>query len=440
MTQLYVPDKSWLVCSDGMNMQQLKVTSQTSIKIADGKLAATIHDRTGKNFTCGKMLIAGAIIGAAIATIMVVTGGLGFFAAIGAIIGGTIAGAAIGTLISLIPCFCAIFTLSYNWVGCHEEVFFEKKQALLENATLLCMLGGKIEIHIFKQIAELRLDSIRRYVLIEALIRSVEVSLFLKFPKTFIFGAMAADLVSQFYCGPKAKEIKELILGLQDPNTALRNINIPIPYIGGDGKYLIIDNVSRFQIYLQDAENRPSYDYPWPNGETGQLLETKDEEGNYEGTQSNAFRHVLWQSTLTVEFGEEKARQVANSHEDNHNFAYNPEGYSNMNDADIYADLRNNEIGRRIGAENPDAPLNVLAGKVLDEYYQNGLWEVVKIGDRYFPVQTRLPEDQYSLLKEAVDMMNRLGYYDHTLEQLLKNLGATEDEIKMLKTIPKAKH
>ncbi|HCC53280.1 MAG TPA: hypothetical protein DEQ30_15555 [Porphyromonadaceae bacterium] len=42
------------------------------------------------------------------------------------------------------------------------NVFFEKKQALLENATLMCVLGGKIEIHIFQEFANARLSEIRK--------------------------------------------------------------------------------------------------------------------------------------------------------------------------------------------------------------------------------------------------------------------------------------
>jgi hypothetical protein len=34
------------------------------------------------------------------------------------------------------------------------------------------------------------------------------------------------------------------------------------------------------------------------------------------GSEVNAFRHVLWQSTITRLFGENVAEEVGNSHED----------------------------------------------------------------------------------------------------------------------------
>ena len=50
MAKLYVPDGAWLVCSNGMKKQQIKVTSQSTVTIAGGYLKATIDDRPGGNF------------------------------------------------------------------------------------------------------------------------------------------------------------------------------------------------------------------------------------------------------------------------------------------------------------------------------------------------------------------------------------------------------
>ncbi len=406
MGQLYIPDESWLICSDGMTTKQLKVTSQSSVKIAGGKLAATIKDRTGSNFVCGKMLIAGAILGAAIASIVVITGGLGFIAAVSVTVGGIIAGGAIGTLISIIPCFCALFTMPYNWIGCHPNVFFERKPALLENATLACLLGGKVEIHIFKEFANHRLSEIRKNIFIEAFLQSLKVAIFMNFPKTFIFGNVAVDVALHFYTGPLADKLRTFKFALDNPGDALKISEYE------RGSLNISTNSSRFQSSLSYAGdgNNPVSDW---DGDQTKLLQYEVDyevgEGNdpMEGTQSNAFRHALWQAEITEELGYGSAVGAGNAHENNPNIKYNESGYATMNEADTYVDLRNNEIGRAIGLQNPDIPQNVLADKVLDYYYEYGLWEVVRTQDgRFLPVQVRLPEEQYNELKLAIANMN----------------------------------
>lgn len=443
MSQLYVPDKSWLICSDGMSMQQLKVTSQTTIKIADGRLAATIKDRTGGNFVCGKMLVAGAIVGAAIAALMVSTGGLGFIASAmviaGSAIGGAAVGAVVGTLLSMIPCLCALFMMPNDWIGCHQNVFFEKKQALLENATLMCMLGGKIEIHIFQEFANARLSEIRENILMEAAIQALKVTVFLRFPKTFIIGNVVVDIALYFYTGDYADKLKTIKYALDHPNTALKVSQYK------KGTLNISTNSTRFQTSLSegqsdwegDQSNLLQYEVDYEVGEGGD---------KHEGTQSNAYRHTIWQAEITEEFGNDTATQIGNAHENNSGIEYKEEGYDTMNEADSYVDLRNNEIGRNIGEQNPNTPQNILADKVIDYYYENGLWEVIKTEDgRFLPIQKKLPQEQYDELKQAVATMNRYGYLENALETRLTNspndpnspgFGLSKEMINWFKKIP----
>jgi hypothetical protein len=456
MGQLYVPDKSWLICSDGMSMQQLKVTSQTTIKVAGGLLAATIKDRTGGNFICGKMLVAGAIAGAAIAAIMVSTGGLGFIAAAaviaGSAVGGAVAGAAVGTLLSMIPCLCALFMMPNDWIGCHPKVLLEKKQALLENATLMCMLGGKIEIHIFQEFANARLSEIRKNILMEAGIQALKVTAFLRFPKIFIFGNLAVDIALYFYTGKGAGALKAGKFVFDNPNAALK--------INEDksGSLLLTQNTTRFTVSLSqnsdDVRNDKgdSIQYSDWEGDHSNLLENenhfKETGAVNEGTQSNAYRHTLWQAEITEEFGEDNAVKAGNAHELNPRVPYKEEGYNNLEEADSYIDQRNNEIGRTIGTQNPNTSQNILADKVLDYYYQNGLWELEKNGDKYFPVKRTLPQEQYDELKQAVATMNRYGYLENALETRLTNspndkppgFGVSEDKVNWFKKIPITKY
>lgn len=157
MSQLYVPDGVFLVCTDGMSKQALTVTSQTTIKIAGGRLAATRNDRMCDNHNCAKMVIAGAIIGAIVAGIIaaatVATGGLAGAAIVGAIAaGGAVVGAGVGLLAGLIPCICALLT--HDWLIYHPEALLEKQEALLENSTIPCRFGGSVMIFYSQEAAD----------------------------------------------------------------------------------------------------------------------------------------------------------------------------------------------------------------------------------------------------------------------------------------------
>ena len=158
MGALYVPDRAYLVCSEGMKTQQIKVNSQSSIKIVKGRLAATIKDRTGDNFICAKMVIAGAIIGVIVAAIVaaaiVLSGGtlaIGLGAMLAA---GAMGGAAMGLNAAMMPCICAILTMPKDWEPVHPRVTFEEKKALIDKSVVPCLLGGSVQILYSKKAAE----------------------------------------------------------------------------------------------------------------------------------------------------------------------------------------------------------------------------------------------------------------------------------------------
>lgn len=152
----FVPDGVFLVCSDGWRKSQLKVTSQTSVKIAGGKLMGTVNDRMDSNMNCAKMVVAGAIIGAIVAAIAVAviaaagvfTGGVGAVMLIGAAAGatGAIAGGIGGMLTGFIPCICAYLTQGAPWIPVHTFMKVEKQMPLIEKSKLSCFLGGSIQI------------------------------------------------------------------------------------------------------------------------------------------------------------------------------------------------------------------------------------------------------------------------------------------------------
>lgn len=145
MGNVYVPDETWLVCTSGMNKKQIRVTSQSTVK-NQNKYLATIDDRTGGNFVCSKMVIAGALIGAAVGALIFFTGGAAAVALGSAMAMGAAAGAATGLAAAISLPICAMTTLMYDWMPVHQNVEFENKKALIGSSQLDCLFGGKIII------------------------------------------------------------------------------------------------------------------------------------------------------------------------------------------------------------------------------------------------------------------------------------------------------
>jgi len=159
MAQRYVPNEVFLVCTDGMKKSQMLVKSQTTVKIANGRLAATINDRFQGNFFCAKMVIAGAVIGAIAAALFIaatiLTGGAvaaGTAALIGA--GAAAGGAAAGAAVSFVPSICSMLTSGNKWTPVHPKVKIEKQEALVEHSKIPCILGGNVMIFYSEKAAD----------------------------------------------------------------------------------------------------------------------------------------------------------------------------------------------------------------------------------------------------------------------------------------------
>lgn len=146
MSQLYVPDGTWTLCTEGKKIPRIQVSSQSTVKIAGGKLAATKDDRFDGNFVCLKMVAAAAVVGALAAAAIVATGGAALGGIVAAGVAGVATGAGVGGLLNKIPSVCSLLCKPAVWTEIHPKVKFEKKEALLQNATLSCLLGGLVTI------------------------------------------------------------------------------------------------------------------------------------------------------------------------------------------------------------------------------------------------------------------------------------------------------
>ncbi len=125
------------------------------------------------------------------------------------------------------------------------------------------------------------------------------------------------------------------------------------------------------------------------------------------GDEGNAYRHALWQALLINIFGKNHAQRIGNAHENNSSIDTRTT-FNNKDDADTAVDLRNNIIGRRIGARNKGANNKKLAQLVLKEYYENGLWGVTPQTDGSYTIEKKfLTKGQYvSALKELNKLDN----------------------------------
>jgi hypothetical protein len=137
-----------------------------------------------------------------------------------------------------------------------------------------------------------------------------------------------------------------------------------------------------------------------------------------EGDEVNAFRHVLWQSTITGAFGSGIANQVGKAHEANPIAIDNKSSaqlqnttFKTLAEVDESIDLANNIIGREIGESNKGLGMKDMALKVLDAYKEQGFWTSTKQKDgTYRMTKTKITDKQYDELKAVFKNLNNHGY------------------------------
>jgi len=149
----------------------------------------------------------------------------------------------------------------------------------------------------------------------------------------------------------------------------------------------------------------------------GPVLNEQSGMGNM-GTQVNAFRHVLWQATITKEFGIKTATEIGNAHEENPNaIDYRNEiqlsitPFKTLSNADESVDLGNNIIGRSIGANNKGLGMKDLALKALDAFHNDGFWTAYKDKDgSFYMMRTKISDEQYDTLKRVYQELDDNGF------------------------------
>ena len=142
----------------------------------------------------------------------------------------------------------------------------------------------------------------------------------------------------------------------------------------------------------------------------GEILNGSKRSQEDRGSENGAFRHVLWQATITSEFDRSVAAQAGNAHEGNPYTNLAVRTFANLDDADQVVDMLNNQIGRNIGDANKGASMNDLAKTVLDEFKTNGLYTASKGDDGNYTIsKTKLSSTKYDQLMQIFDGLNSNG-------------------------------
>ncbi|CDH04987.1 hypothetical protein XBO1_1630003 [Xenorhabdus bovienii str. oregonense] len=125
--------------------------------------------------------------------------------------------------------------------------------------------------------------------------------------------------------------------------------------------------------------------------------------------QTNAFRHTIWQATITAKYGDKIAKHVGYANEINPNVDLRIRNFTDSQEADQTVDLLNNEIGRSIGLNYDTTSMKELAYKVLDTYNKNGLYTALKTSNGYEVQKVQLNDHQYNYMQSVYKDVDENG-------------------------------
>jgi hypothetical protein len=150
---------------------------------------------------------------------------------------------------------------------------------------------------------------------------------------------------------------------------------------------------------------------------SNEMIKDTTLDGDYSGGQVDAFRHALWMSSLTIKIGSKKAHSLGVAHEKSNRIDYEKRKLEELHVPDSISsamDLKNNDIGIKIGMENTSCTQPelieivkkaVIMGKLVvikKDKNRNFLdWEGNKIDDtkwqgKWYNPKILVPSDQSS--------------------------------------------
>lgn len=124
-----------------------------------------------------------------------------------------------------------------------------------------------------------------------------------------------------------------------------------------------------------------------------------------------AFRHSLWQASITSKYGSKTAEEIGNIHEKDINVDLSKRVFKSAEDADVVVDLLNNKIGREIGFHNRTKNIKYLAQQILIYYYNNGLYSAEKNNNGFWYVDKRkIDRNTYNKIMNIFSLADDYGF------------------------------
>jgi len=203
---------------------------------------------------------------------------------------------------------------------------------------------------------------------------------------------------------------KEILFAIRHPEAALV-IGLP-----GDGRINISQNSVRFATSggksIEDGDGLAlQFKQSFEGGSEHDANNPTEDKRATEGTQVNAARHFIWQATISNWFGSDVAKEAGDLHEKNPNADTTKRLFKTIEEADEVIDLLNNQIARNIGSQyKTDQTMKTIANRMLDEFYNNGLYTMQKTQTgEYQVVKTKLPLSQYNHMKDTYSKLDNVG-------------------------------
>jgi len=141
-----------------------------------------------------------------------------------------------------------------------------------------------------------------------------------------------------------------------------------------------------------------------------------------EGSERNALRHVIWSGIMTRYIGSDLARIAGQVHEGigidkEWKVDWSEEFNGTLGYADAMSDILNNQIGRELVENNPEATNKEIAQMTLDKQHNEGLWGATKNKDNTYSIsKQKSSKEEYEKATERLSELDEFGLNEKDYE------------------------
>ncbi|RZK38188.1 MAG: hypothetical protein EOO90_23120 [Pedobacter sp.] len=160
-------------------------------------------------------------------------------------------------------------------------------------------------------------------------------------------------------------------------------------------------------------------------GRIARHVSENDNMSTADGGERNAFRHVLWQATITNQYGSHIAEKLGNAHEgiklaESGRVDFNMPLVQDLAVADEVVDFLNNQLGRSIGANLPEGASQIdIARETLKFQRSHGFWTTGTDQDGNMTIsRNKISQDQYKAAVERLGALDQNGMNESDRRQI----------------------